>query len=152
MAQVVVWWHSVWAGWVWIPGQTRLFPILNCCQSILTGCWAFSNLFFFFLLKLTMVKFINCYLTLYQEKGKNNTKRSQERPVLKKHRLILALSKWFLWRVIRHLLVWDYRVESRSLWTFYLESAWLFLILTLTLKQKGRGFESWPTNRHWGPN
>ena len=32
----------------------------------------------------TIVKIINCKLTMYQEKGKINPKRGQERPILKK--------------------------------------------------------------------
>ena len=40
---MVEWWHSVWAGRVQILGRTLVFSVQNCCQSILTGCPAFSN-------------------------------------------------------------------------------------------------------------
>ena len=43
VAQVVEQCHSVLAGRVRIPGWTLAFSVQNSCQSILTGCPAFSN-------------------------------------------------------------------------------------------------------------
>ena len=35
--------HSVWAAQVQILGQTWAFSDQNCCQHIITECWAMSN-------------------------------------------------------------------------------------------------------------
>ena len=43
VAQVVERWHSVWASRAQIPGQTLAFSGQNYCQSILSGCRAFSD-------------------------------------------------------------------------------------------------------------
>ena len=44
----------------------------------------FFLLYYCFPSSLTTVKFINCYQTIYQQKGKINPKRGQERPMFKK--------------------------------------------------------------------
>ena len=72
-----------------------LFSVQNCCQSILTGpvsiflitCNRTVLLLSCFPSSFTIVKIINCYLTMYQEKVKINPKRGRERPIFKKRTL-----------------------------------------------------------------
>ena len=43
VAQVVEQKQSLWAGWVWIPGQAEAFLVQNCYQSMTAGLQAFSK-------------------------------------------------------------------------------------------------------------